>query len=151
MPIMNKAIAYIRAGSADNLACQREELLAKLGDIYEITGEYLDTSSSTQGVGDRSALKKLVEDATNGEFDVLLCTDLTRLTRQVTPGIIMAFRKAGVRIVTGDGSEVGIADLVLATMPRTFVEAQGERIKAGKRAVRERRRAERRSDEDKQK
>jgi DNA invertase Pin-like site-specific DNA recombinase len=132
---MKRAIAYIRAGSPDNLTRQRAELLAKFGDTHEIVGEYRNTASGRQGVGDRSALKKLVEDATNGEFDVLLCTDLTRLTRQFTPEIIMALRKAGVPVVKGDGSEVGIADLVLANIARTFVEHQSERIKAGKRAM----------------
>ena len=84
---------------------------------------------------------RLLEDATRGEFDVLLCTDLTRLTRQVTPEIIMALRKAGVRVMADDGSEVGIANLLFATASKTFVEAQSDRIKAGKRAAREQREA----------
>lgn len=146
-----KAVAYFRAGSSDDLTRQRDALFAEFGDTHEIVGEYRDTPSSTQGVGDRAAVKKLLVDATKGEFDVLLCTDLTRLTRQYTPEIIMAFFKAGVRIVTADGNEVGITDLVLANAARTFVEHQNERIKRGLRAARERLRAERGSDEDKQK
>jgi len=149
MTELRKAVAYIRGGSPDNLTRQREELLAKFGDTYQITGDYLDTASSTQGVGDRPALKKLMEDAANGDFDVLLCTDPTRLTRQFTLEIMMALMKAGVRIVIANGNGVGIANLLFSTASKTFVEAQSERIKAGKRAARERREAESGSDEDK--
>ncbi len=45
-----------------------------------------------------------------------------RLTRQVTPEIILALKKAGVRIVTADGGELGFADLVAHTLTITGTE-----------------------------
>jgi DNA invertase Pin-like site-specific DNA recombinase len=107
---MKRAVTYIRAGSPDNLTRQPDELLAKFGDTYEITGEYLDTASTTQGVGDLSGLKKLLEDATKGDFDVLLCTDLTRLTRLPFPEVRALLNTTGVRIWTAESGNDGITN-----------------------------------------
>jgi site-specific DNA recombinase len=114
---------------------QREELIAKLGKEYEIVGEYRDVASGTQESQDRPGLKKLLEDAAKGDFEVLLCSDLTRLTRGLSPEFIGAIQKAGVKIVTTDGTEISSADLVahmtINPIRRTFVEAQSQRIKRG--------------------
>jgi len=86
---------------------------------------------------------KLLEDAAQGKFDVLLCTDLTRLTRRLSPEIILAIRDAGVRVVTADSGEVRVADLltqaVMNQSAKTDSGSLSERIKRGKRAARERR------------
>jgi DNA invertase Pin-like site-specific DNA recombinase len=110
-----KALAYIRVGTdtQQNGDRQRAELVAKFGDTHEIVAEYRDDASGNLGVGDRPGLEKLLEDAAKGEFDVLLCTDLSRLARLASPEIIMALRDAGVRVVTVDGAEIGEADLVV--------------------------------------
>jgi DNA invertase Pin-like site-specific DNA recombinase len=122
---------------------QREEILARLGGDYEIVGEYRDVASGTQEIQDRPGLKKLLEAVAGGEVEVLLCSDLTRLTRSLSLEIIEALQKAGVQIVTTDGTEISFADLVahmtINPIRRTFVEAQSQRIKRGIRAARERR------------
>ena len=137
---MKKASIHIRsfAGYGDK---QREELLARLGGEYEIVGEYRDVASGNQEIQDRPGLKKLLEDAAKGDVEVLLCSDLTRLTRRLSPEIIGAIQKAGVQIVTIEGTEISFADLVahmlINQIPKTFVEAQSQRIKRGIRAARE--------------
>jgi DNA invertase Pin-like site-specific DNA recombinase len=136
---MKKAVIYSRFSVEPELDAdgQREKLLAKFGKEYKIVGEYRDVASGTQEIQERPGLKKLLEDAAKGNVEVLLCSDLTRLTRR----LIGAIQKAGVQIVTADGKEIGSADLVahmlINQMPKTFVEAQSQRIKRGLRAARE--------------
>ena len=139
---MKKASIHIRsfAGYGDK---QREELLARLGGEYEIVGEVSDVASGTQEIQDRPGLKAMLDAVAKGEVEALVCSDITRLTRSLSLEIIGAIQKAGVQIVTTDGTEIGSADLVahmlINQMPKTFVEAQSQRIKAGIRAARERR------------
>lgn len=108
---------------------------------YEIVGEYRDVGNGRQYVQDRPGLKTLLEAVARGEVEVLVCNDLTHLTRRLSPEIIGAIQKAGVKIVTTDGTEISFADLVAHTIinqiPKTFVEAQSQRIKRGIRAARE--------------
>ncbi len=137
---MKKAVIYTRFSSKLGLdrEGQHEELLARLGGESEIVGEVSDVASGTQEIQDRPGLKKLLEDAAKGDVEVLVCSDLTRLTRSLSSEIIGAIQKAGVQIVTTDGTEIGSADLVahmlINQMPKTFVEAQSQRIKRGIRA-----------------
>jgi DNA invertase Pin-like site-specific DNA recombinase len=134
-----RVVAYVRVGNADQLSNnrQRDELHAKFGDTHQIVGEYRDEANGNLGVEDRPALKKLLKDAAKGEFDVLLCTDLARFTRRLTPQIMMAIREAGVMMVTADGAEIGFADLVAHTLlqqsAKTYSELMSERTKQGKR------------------
>ncbi len=69
---------------------------------------------------------------------MLLCTDDSRLLGSISPEIIAAIREVGVRVVTADGTEIGMADLVAHTLTMqsatTVVEEKRERIKKGKRA-----------------
>jgi hypothetical protein len=67
---LKKAAIYTRSNTGDRDR-QREELLAKFGDTHEIVAEYQDEASGNQGVEDRPGLKKLLEDAGQGKFDVL--------------------------------------------------------------------------------
>ncbi len=73
--MINSAI-YVRVGNPVQLDGyrQRDELLDKFGDTHEIVAEYRDHANGSHGVKDRPGLKKLLEDAAKGEFDVLLCT-----------------------------------------------------------------------------
>lgn len=137
---MKKAVIYTRVSGEPGLDRdgQREKLIAKFSKEYEIVGEYRDVASGTQEVQDRPGLKKLLEDAAKGDVEVLLCSDLTRLTRSLSPEIIGAIQKAGVQIVTTDGIEISSADLVaqmlINQMPKTVQEDQSQRIKRGIRA-----------------
>jgi DNA invertase Pin-like site-specific DNA recombinase len=100
---MKKAAIYTRFSSDQgrNADQQRDELIAKVGNTHEIVGEYRDAPSGKSE--NRPGLTKLLEDAAKGEFGVLFCTDVTRFTRRLSPEILAAFKKAGVRVVTADG------------------------------------------------
>jgi DNA invertase Pin-like site-specific DNA recombinase len=137
---MKKAVIYTRFSGEPGLDHdgQREKLIAKFGKEYKIVGEYRDVASGTQEIQERPGLKAMLDAVAKGEVEVLLCSDLTRLTRSLSLDFIGALQKAGVQIVTTEGTEIGSADLVahmvINQIPRTFVEAQSQRIKAGKRA-----------------
>ena len=121
---MKKAAIYIRVGNHAQLSGyrQREELHAKFGDTHKIVAEYQDEASGNQGVEDRPGPKKLLEDAAKGKFDVLLCTDITRLARRLSPEVVTALRDAGVRVVTADRGELGFPDLVAQALTITETE-----------------------------
>lgn len=144
---MNKAAIYIRVGNAAQLSGdrQRQELVTKFGDTHEIVAEYQDEASSNLGVEDRPALKKLLEDAAKGEFDVLLCTDLPRLDRLLSLEIVTALRDAGVKVVTAARGEFGFGELIVHAIidqsAGTESQRRSERIKLGVRAARQRREA----------
>jgi DNA invertase Pin-like site-specific DNA recombinase len=80
-------------------------------------------------------LKTLFDDAAKGEFDVLICTDLTRLTRRLSPEIMTALRDARVRVMTVDGGEIGMADLVaqaiMSRSAKTYSEWMDQAGEAG--------------------
>lgn len=141
---MKRASIYIRSSAGDGDS-QREELLARLGGKYKIVGEFRDVANTTQESQDRSGLKAILDAVTKGEVEVLLCSDLTRLTQSLSLEIIGTLQKAGVQIVTADGTQIGFADLVANTLinqiPMTEAEARSQRIKRGIRAARERRKA----------
>lgn len=123
---MKKAAIYVRVSRSQghDEKEQHDELLANHGDTHEIVGEYQDISSGSQGEGEKHGLSKLLDDAANGKVDVLVCSDLTRLTRRVTPEIIEALVNSGVRIVMKDGSEAGVADLVIGLSVRPETSPQ---------------------------
>ena len=99
---MKKAMIYTRISGKLGLDHdgQRKEILARFGGEYEFVP---DVGSGTQEIQDRPSLKKLVE---MGDVEVLLCSDLTRLTRRLSPEILEAIQRAGVKIVTVDGKEM---------------------------------------------
>jgi predicted Fe-Mo cluster-binding NifX family protein len=53
---------------------------------------------------------------------VLLCTDITRLARRLSPEVVTALRDAGVRVVTADRGELGFPDLVAQALTITETE-----------------------------
>ncbi len=109
-----------------------------MGGEYEIVGEVRDVASGTQEIQDRPGLKAMLDAVAKGDVEALVCSDITRLTRSLSLEIIGAIQKAGVQIVTTDGTEIGLADLVAHTlikqMPKTVQEDQSQRIKRGIRA-----------------
>lgn len=139
---MKKAVIYTRLSSktGTDYDGQREKLIAKFGKEYKIVGEFRDVASGTQEIQDRPGLKAMLDAVAKGEVEVL-CTDITRLTRSLSLEIIGAIQKAGVQIVTTDGTEIGSADLVahmlINQMPKTVQEDQSQRIKRGIRAARQ--------------
>lgn len=138
---MKKAVIYTRVSGEPGLDRdgQREKLLAKFGKEYKIVGEGHDVGERHKHGQDRTGLKTLLEDAAKGQFDVLLCTDASRLLGSISPEIIGAMQKAGVQIMSADGTQIGFADLVANTLinqiPMTEVEARSQRIKRGIRAA----------------
>lgn len=70
---MKKAAIYTRSSTGDGDR-QREEVHAKLGKEYEIVAEYSDLSPGSTDV------KELFDAIATGKVDVLVCSDLTRLT-----------------------------------------------------------------------
>ncbi len=142
---MKKAVIYTRTSSKPELDRdgQREDILARFGGEYEIVGEYHDVASGTQEIQDRPGLKAMLDAVAKGEVEVLVCSDLIRLTRHLSPEIIGTIQKAGVQIVTADGREISQADLavnmLINRMSMTFVESHSERTKRDIRAARERR------------
>ncbi len=105
---MKKAVIYTRSSSKTGLDHdgQREKLLAKFGKEYKIVGEFRDVASGTQEIQDRPGLKAMLDAVAKGDVEVLMCSDLTRLTRSLSPEIIGAIQKAGEQIVTTDGKEM---------------------------------------------
>jgi DNA invertase Pin-like site-specific DNA recombinase len=78
-----KAAIYCRVSTKDkgqetaNQAIQLREYAARMG--WEIVEEYTDTASAKNG--ERSAFKRLFDDASKRRFDVVLVWALDRLTR----------------------------------------------------------------------
>lgn len=95
-------------------------------------------ATSCDETHDRPRLAQMLDAAAKGDVEVLFCSDLTRLTRSLSLEIIEALQKAGVQIVTTDGTEISFADLVAQTlinqMTKTVQEDQSQRIKRGIRA-----------------
>lgn len=105
---MKKAMIYTRISGKLRLDHdgQREKILACFGEEYEIVGEVRDIASGTCEMQERPGLKSILDAVTKGDVEVLVCNDLTRLTRSLSPEIIGAIQKAGIKIVTVDGMEM---------------------------------------------
>lgn len=138
---MKKVAIYTRVSGNTGLDAdsQRAELIAKLGGEFEIVGEYRDVAGGIQKIQHRPGLAQMLDAAAKGDVEVLFCSDITRLSRSLSLEIIGAMQKAGVQIVTADGTQIGFADLVAHTlinqMPKTVQEDQSQRIKRGIRAA----------------
>jgi len=105
---MKKAMIYTRYSSKLGLDRdgQREEILARFGEEYEFVGEYSDVASGTQEIQDRPGLKAMLDAVAKGEVEVLVCSDLTRLTCRRSSEIIGVIQEAEVQIVTAEGAEL---------------------------------------------
>lgn len=131
---MTKAVIFTRSTIGDHDQ-QRDEIIAKFGDTHEIVAEY-------RSDGTTASLPKLLEES---GAEVLLCTGLTRLGRQITPGIMKALQASGVKIVSVSKGLIDVTDLVAEAMKghsaRTESQQRSARIKQGIQAARQRRRA----------
>lgn len=79
---MKKAALYVRSSVQQDtqIQLQLDELkeYIRVRD-FELYKEYVDKDASS--IGDRSELEKMVSDAENGLFDVVIVTKLNRLSR----------------------------------------------------------------------
>lgn len=125
---MTKAIIYTRSTTGDHDQ-QRDEIIAKFGETHEIVAENRDD-------GTTASVSKLLE---KSGAEVLLCTDLTRITRQITPEIMTALRNSGVKVVTVAEGKIGVADLVAKAVvghrAKTVVEEMSQRAGSRKRPM----------------
>ena len=125
---MTKAIIYTRSTTGDHDQ-QRDEIIAKYGETHEIIAEYRDD-------GTTASVSKLLEES---GAEILLCTDLTRLPRQITPEIMKAFQASGVKIVSVSNGEIDVADLLAEAMmghrANTVVEEMSQRVGSRKRPM----------------
>ncbi len=96
---MKKAVIYIRYSSKTGLDYdgQRREILARFGEVSD---------GGTSEIQDRLGLKATLDAVAKGEVEALVCSDITRLTQSLSPEIIGAIQRAGIKIVTVDGSEL---------------------------------------------
>ena len=79
-------------------ACRLKKMLSHF--LY-VLGEHVEISEDS-----RPGLKAMLDAVVKGEIEVLLCSDLTRLTSRLSPEFIGAIQRVGVNIVTVDGSEI---------------------------------------------
>ena len=106
MPKNNKATAalYIRVSSEEqvegfSIDAQREALLeycqCKKIEVFKI---YMDAGLSGKSIEGRPALKELLEDATQGNFQTVICLRLNRLSRNLPDllYVVELFEKYGV-------------------------------------------------------
>lgn len=107
LPHAETAVVYLRMSDErqeHSIEAQRSELTsyaAKNG--YRIVGEYLDEAISGDDTGRRTAFLQMRDDATKGDFAVVLCWDQDRFGRfdPIEGGFwILPFRNAGVRLET---------------------------------------------------
>ena len=112
---------------------------------WTAAGEYIDDGRSAKAgkLDRREAFAALVAAAGRGAFDLLVVTDIDRLTRtdnmQERAAILGPFQAAGIRIVTPSGGELDLRTLLgeLYVTMQAIVAAEenrkrAERIKAGK-------------------
>lgn len=82
---MLRAVLYIRMSTMDQATSpeqQRRELLQRFGNTYEIVGEYLDEGKSgSKDVEKRTEFLRLLADSAKGQFQIILCYDLSRFSR----------------------------------------------------------------------
>lgn len=125
---MTKAVIYTRSTTGDHER-QRETVIAKYGETHEIIAEYRDD-------GTTASVSKLLEES---GAEILLCTDLTRLGRQITPEIMKALRSRKVKVITVAGGGIGVADLIAQAMKghraNTVVEETSQRVGSRKRPM----------------
>ncbi len=109
---------------------------------WDLAREYVEDESGTRGRGERRQLDRMLREAAQQKFDVLVVWDLSRLTREgirVTLGYLDRLEAAGVRFV--DYSDPTLSTLnpamrelwvsVKAWVNRTEAQRISERTKAG--------------------
>jgi DNA invertase Pin-like site-specific DNA recombinase len=90
------------------------------GSEAVIVAEYRDD-------GTTASLPKLLEES---GAEVLLCTDVDRLGRQITPEVFAALRNNGARVVTVAEGEIGVADLISQAMKGHIAKTESQQRSA---------------------
>jgi DNA invertase Pin-like site-specific DNA recombinase len=107
-----KAALYTRSttGSSES---QRQHLLDTLDQKYEVVAEYRDTGR------DGSALKNMIEDLSNGKFEVVIVTDPSRLSRQSAAEVMTVILDAGGRVAMPFVGEITAEDFLNRLLPQS--------------------------------
>lgn len=107
------AVAYIRMSSSQQEASpdQQRAEVAKLAKKYkcQILREYFDEAVSGAETRKRKDFRRMIADAENGDFRVILCWDQDRFGRfdSIEAGeFVMPLRRAGVRLITVAQGEI---------------------------------------------
>jgi len=110
--MLKKAAFYTRSttGSSES---QRQYLLGTLDQQYEVVAEYRDAGR------DGSAVKNLIEDLSNGKFEVVIVADPSRLSRQSAAEITKAILDAGGRVAIPFVSEITAEDFLNRLLPQS--------------------------------
>jgi len=111
-------VLYLRMSDADqttSIPAQRAELLKHARTRnYRVLREYLDEAISGDATERRTGFLKMREDATSGEFGIVLAWDQDRFGRfdPLDAGYwIYPFRRAGVRLETIAQGQIDWEDL----------------------------------------
>jgi site-specific DNA recombinase len=130
---MLRAVMYLRMSTLDQEASpeqQRKELDARFGKSYEIIGEYLDEGKSgSKDVEKRTDFTRLLADSAKGQFQVILCYDLSRFSRLDTIEAAFAkktLRDNGIRLVTALEGEIDWNSSTGRIVDSVLSEAQHE-------------------------
>ena len=108
MPTRRKAACYLRIStrsdeqenSLENQRAHYEELFATSPDL-EFTGCYYDDGISGTGISRRQGFQRMVKDAMDGKFSLILTKSISRFGRNVVDSIstIRKLKEAGVECV----------------------------------------------------
>lgn len=142
-----KAVIYIRISSTkqhtDRQYAELEQYATNKG--YTIVEKYEDKISGFKDEELRPSLAKLIEDAKTDKFDIILISELSRLSRKTTKILELIsyfrdtcnksiyFQKQNIHITTSKsdlGSELQLN--ILATIGSYEIELSSERIQGGK-------------------
>lgn len=136
-----KCAAYIRTASKKhgnlNLENQAEKIKAFISENnWELDTTYSDIGS---GMHKNKSLQSMFEDCKDGMFDVIVTTDLSRISRstELSDELIDLFKMGKVHIVTTDNIINTFRDDITILTMHSFIcasefERMGRRIKAGK-------------------
>jgi DNA invertase Pin-like site-specific DNA recombinase len=114
--------AYLRVSTAQQaeedrfgLPRQRhdvEQLIARSDGEHVLVAEYVEVTSGTNGIAGRTALPDLLTALRDDEFDGIVISDITRLSRLLTTqeALLASVWASGGRIFTSDGAEVAQDD-----------------------------------------
>jgi DNA invertase Pin-like site-specific DNA recombinase len=128
MSAVPRAAAYLRKSThrqEDSIERQREAVLTYAKHRgYELTGApYIDEGIAGDVFDRRPAFQKLLRDAAGGKFDVIVCDEPSRLSRQhpvdVIELMVAPLRRCGVKLDSASKGPVdydSLAGLILLTV-----------------------------------
>jgi DNA invertase Pin-like site-specific DNA recombinase len=114
--------AYLRVSTAQQAEEERfglprqrhdvEQFIVRSDGEHVLVAEYVEVASGTNGIAGRVALPDLLTALRDGEFDGIVISDITRLSRLLTTqeALLASVWASGGRIFTSDGAEVAQDD-----------------------------------------